>query len=48
MCVESDFEIRGVKYQIYGGDFGANFSKTLTDISGDFNVIDYYARYNKL
>jgi hypothetical protein len=48
MCAESDFEIRGVKYQVYGGDFGANFSKTVTDIDGNFSIIDYYARYNKL
>ena len=44
MCAESDFEIRGVKYQVYGGFYGAFFSRTVTNIDGNFSTIDYYAR----
>ena len=48
MCAESKFKIKNVSYEIYGGYFGANFTKVITDIHGNFNVTDYYARYNKL
>ena len=48
MCAESKFKIKDVSYEIYGGFFGANFTKVIPDIHGNFSVIDYYARYTKI
>jgi len=47
MCAESKFKIKDVSYEIYGGYFGANFTKVIPDINGNFSVTDYYARYTK-
>ena len=46
MCASSGFKIKNIRYDIYGGYYGSNFSKTSLNINDDINTISFYDRHD--
>ena len=47
MCAISEFKIKNIKYNIYGGYGGGTFSRSALSMNDDFDITYYYARYGR-